>query len=230
MDRNASGKFLILVGIDFSENGSRVLRSAADLASTTPDAELHLVHAFGPAVKADNLGWFPALSDLASIEDSDAASAALHQLATSIPLRSERVCAYVHEGSATAVITQVAEDIEADLVVVGSHDRAGANRAVFGSVAEKLVRSAPCPVLIIRGKSIPSTDPVAPPCPACEASKRLTWGARLRCLHHAQHDAHVDMSGSGSFQDAMGPVDRVQGAVGHRPRRAGKAQTYSVLS
>ncbi len=202
MDRNASGKFLILVGIDFCENGPRVLQSAVDLASTTYDAELHLVHAFGPPVKADALGWFPALSDVASIEDADAAASALHQLATSIPLRSERVCAYVHEGSAPAVITQVAEDIEADLVVVGSHDQS-AKRAFFGSVAEKLVRTAPCPVLIIRRKPVPSVDPIALPCPACEATSRFTWGARLRCFQHAQDDPRSDTCDMGSFQTAV---------------------------
>src|SRR5262245_26618050 len=131
MDRNVSGKFVILVGIDFSESGQSTFQSAVDLAFTTPEAELHLVHAFGRAVAVDALRWFPALSDLASIEDSDAAAAALHQLATSIPLRVERVCAYVREGSATAVISQVAEEIDADLVVVGSHDYASAHRASF---------------------------------------------------------------------------------------------------
>ncbi|HMJ55174.1 MAG TPA: universal stress protein [Polyangiaceae bacterium] len=185
MDRNTSGKFLILVEVDFSEHGPSVLQSAADLASTTPDAELHLVHAFGPAVRADQLRWFPALSDLTSIEDSDAAGAALLRIAASISLPDTRVCAHVHDGSATTVIAQLAEDIEADLVVVGNHDRAGVNRSCFGSVTEKLVRMAPCPVLIIRSKSVPSSEPIAPPCPACEASKRLTWGAHLRCLDHA---------------------------------------------
>ena len=203
MERNASGKFLILVGIDFSENGPSVLQSAADLASKTPEAELHLVHAFGRAIAADNLRWFPALSDLASIEDSDAAAAALHQLATSIPLGGERVCAYVHEGNATSVVAQVAEDIEADLVVVGGHSHAGVKRGLFGSVAEKLVRTAPCPVLIIRHKSIPSAEPTPLPCPACEASKRLTWGARHRCLQHAEQDAHVETCAHGSTETAM---------------------------
>jgi nucleotide-binding universal stress UspA family protein len=185
MSRNTSGKFLILAEVDFSENGSSVLQSAADLASTTPDAELHLVHAFGPSVRADQLRWFPALSDLTSIEDSDAAGAALDRIAASTPLRDTRVCAHVHEGSATTVIAQLAEDIEADLVVIGNHDRAGLNRSFFGLFAEKLVRTAPCPVLIIRSKSVPSSEPIAPPCPACEASKRLTWGAHVRCLDHA---------------------------------------------
>jgi nucleotide-binding universal stress UspA family protein len=184
MSRN-SNKFLILVEVDFSENGPRVLQSATDFASTTPDAELHLVHAFGPPLRADHLRWFPALSDLSSIEDSDAAGAALHRIAASIPLQDIRVCAHVHEGSATTVIARLAEDIEADLVVVGNHDRAGVNRSFFGSVVEKLVRTAPCPVLIVRSKSIPSFDTIAPPCPACEASKRLTWGAHVRCLDHA---------------------------------------------
>jgi universal stress protein A len=185
MDRNTSGKFLILVEVDFSEKGPSVLQSAADLASTTPDAELHLVHAFGPAVRADQLRCFPALSDLTSIEDCDAAGDAVDRIAASIPLADTRVCAHVHEGSATTVIAQLAEDIEADLVVVGNHDRAGVNRAFFGSLAERLVRVAPCPVLIIRSKSLPSSEPIAPTCPACEASKRLTWGAHVRCLDHA---------------------------------------------
>jgi nucleotide-binding universal stress UspA family protein len=189
--RNNSGKFLILVEVDFSENGSSVLQSAADLASTTPGAELHLVFAFGPAVGADQLRWFPALSDLTSLEDSDAAGAALHRLAASIPLRDTRVCAHVHEGSATTVIAELAEDIEADLVVIGNHERAGVNRSFFGSLAEKLVRTAPCPVLIIRSKSIPASEPIAPSCPACEAGKRLTWGAHLRCIDHAPRHSGV---------------------------------------
>jgi universal stress protein A len=184
MGRNGGGKFLILVEVDFSENGPAVLNAAADLASTTPEAELHLVHALGPAVPADHLRWFPVLSDLTSIEDSDAAGAALDRIAASLPLQDTRVCAHVHEGSATTVIAQLAEDIEADLVVVGNHDRAGVN-AFFGSVAERLVRMAPCPVLIIRSKSIPRAAPMAHPCAACEASKRLTWGAHVKCLDHA---------------------------------------------
>lgn len=192
MSRTTRGKFLILVEVDFSENGPRVLKSAADLAATTPDAELHLVHAFGPPVRADHLRWFPELSDIASIEDSDAAGAALLRLAASVPLPDTRVCAHVHEGNTTTVLAQLAENIEADLVVVGNHERAGVTHAFFGSVVEKLVRTAPCPVLIVRSRSIPASEPVATPCSACEASKRLTWGVHLRCLDHASHvrDAH----------------------------------------
>jgi nucleotide-binding universal stress UspA family protein len=192
LGRNTSGKFLILVGFDFSENGPSVLQSAADLASTAPDAELHLVHAFGAAVRADALRWFPALSDLASIEDSDAAGAALHRIAASIAFRNTRVCAHVHEGSATGVIAQLAEDIEADLVVVGNRDRAGLHRSLFGSTAEKLVRIAPCPVLVVRSKSICSSEAIAAPCSACAASNRLTWGAHLRCLDHAERHSGGD--------------------------------------
>jgi nucleotide-binding universal stress UspA family protein len=194
IDRNTRGKFLILVEVDFSENGPSVLQAAADLASTTPDAELHLVFAFGPAVRADDLRSFPALWDFTSIEDSDTAGVALHRIAASLPLLDARVCAHVHEGSATTVIAQLAENIGADLVVVGNHDRAGVN-PFFGSVAEKLVRMAPCPVLIVRSTSVPASAPIAPPCPACEASKRLTWGAHARCLDHAHPgDVHQTLS------------------------------------
>jgi nucleotide-binding universal stress UspA family protein len=189
MGRNNDGKFLILAEVDFSEYGASVLQSAADLAATTPDAELHLVHAFGPAIGFDQLRWFPALWDLTSIDDSDAAGAALVRIAATILLPDTRVCAHVHEGSETTLIAKLAEDIEADLIVIGNHDRAGANRSFFGSFAEKLVRTAPCPVLIIRSKSVPSSESIALPCAACEASKRLTWGAHRLCLDHAQRRA-----------------------------------------
>jgi len=195
MDRNNRGKFLILAEVDFSEKGPSVLQAASDLAATTPDAELHLVFAFGPAVRAADLRAFPALWDFTSIEDSDTAGTALHRIAAMLPLQDTRICAHVHEGSATTVIAKLAEDIEADLVVVGNHDRAGVN-PFFGSVAEKLVRMAPCPVLIVRSKSIPSSAPGAPPCPACEASKRLTWGAHVRCLDHAPPGAGTQQTPS----------------------------------
>lgn len=187
LDRNTSGKFLILVEVDFSENGFSVLQSAADLAAATAGSELHLVHAFGPAIRCDGLRWFPALSDITPIEDCDTAGEALHRIAASIRLQDTRVCAHVHEGSPTTVIARLAEELAADLVVIGNHDRRGLYRAVFGSVAERLVRMAPCPVLIIRSKSAPSIEPLAPICAACEATKRLTWGAHIRCLDHAHY-------------------------------------------
>ena len=47
-------------------------------------------------------------------------------------------------------IVDYAADIHADLIVVGTHGRSGVSRLLMGSVAEHVVRSAPCPVLVVR--------------------------------------------------------------------------------
>jgi nucleotide-binding universal stress UspA family protein len=55
------------------------------------------------------------------------------------------------EGASAAVIAETAEETAADLIVMGTHGRSGLTRLVMGSVAEEVLRRAPCPVLTIRG-------------------------------------------------------------------------------
>jgi nucleotide-binding universal stress UspA family protein len=57
-----------------------------------------------------------------------------------------------HETAARAIV-QVASDRDCDLIVMGSHGRTGIERLVLGSVAEEVMRKAPCPVLAIRDES-----------------------------------------------------------------------------
>lgn len=59
----------------------------------------------------------------------------------------------VREGSVVEQIIQHAREIGADLIVVASHGRTGLAQYLVGGVAEKLVRHAPCPVLVVRGSA-----------------------------------------------------------------------------
>jgi nucleotide-binding universal stress UspA family protein len=61
--------------------------------------------------------------------------------------------AELREGVAWRTIEAFARERNVDLIVVGSHGRQGLPRALLGSVAEKVVRTAPCPVLVVRGLS-----------------------------------------------------------------------------
>jgi nucleotide-binding universal stress UspA family protein len=63
----------------------------------------------------------------------------------------ERVTGEVREGSPTEVILDRADDPEVDLVVMGTHARTGVERYLLGSVTERVVRTAPVPVLTVRG-------------------------------------------------------------------------------
>lgn len=57
---------------------------------------------------------------------------------------------FVVQGAASAEITKAAKDWRADLIVIGSHGRRGISRALLGSVAEAVMRHAPCPVLTVK--------------------------------------------------------------------------------
>ena len=59
---------------------------------------------------------------------------------------------FVQIGSPVTEIVKAAKDWPADLIVIGSHGRGGIRRALLGSVAEGVMRQAPCPVLVVRAK------------------------------------------------------------------------------
>lgn len=76
---------------------------------------------------------------------------ALENMAREARRSNLEVEATVRRGSAWMVIVEAAEKLPADLIVMGTHGRKGMPRLLLGSVAEKVIRSAPCPVLTVRG-------------------------------------------------------------------------------
>jgi hypothetical protein len=84
-------------------------------------------------------------------------------------------------------IAQLAADVNADLVVLGTHDRRGLQHLVFGSVAENVARLAPCSVLVVRPKTIPHPMPaIEPPCPRCLAARAESNGTQFWCEQHRE--------------------------------------------
>ena len=61
-------------------------------------------------------------------------------------------------GPAAEKIIEAAKDKDADMIVMATHRRTGLSHALMGSVAEKVVRQAPCPVLTIRPKAEPLVE------------------------------------------------------------------------
>jgi nucleotide-binding universal stress UspA family protein len=142
----------ILVPTDFSELSSLALEYGQALAERF-GASLHVLHVIeDPFI----LG---ATSSEIYVPDVPALRAALvteaeAQLASLLPDRMRdavRVTSEVRVGHAAAVISGVAETTPCDLIVMGTHGRTGVAHLFLGSVAEKVVRTAPCPVLTIRG-------------------------------------------------------------------------------
>lgn len=138
----------IVVGVDFSEPSERAFETACGLAERL-HARVHLVHAFHVPVQ----GPFPELILFPPDSLVSYREAATRSLETLLDkLRSAGVEGHLHlaPGAPASVIDETARAIGADLVVVGTRGRSGLPHALLGSVAERVLRGAPCPVLTVR--------------------------------------------------------------------------------
>jgi nucleotide-binding universal stress UspA family protein len=139
----------ILVPTDFSQASLGALRYAVDFAGQF-DASLCLVHVVEPASFANDVGNVP-LAD----SDREIANKLHHKLV--MLARKEvgpltPVNPLVCIGKPFHEITRVARTVDADLIVIATHGRSGLKRVFLGSTAERVVRHAPCPVLVVREK------------------------------------------------------------------------------
>lgn len=138
----------ILVPTDLSEGAEQALDYACELAKTL-GATIHLLNVIGiPALGVPELG----VAVTATVIDSLIADnqAAIEQLASTKQCSAQIGQVLLKTGDAKTLINQTAAEIGADLIVMGTHGRRGVSRALLGSIAESVVRTAPCPVLTVR--------------------------------------------------------------------------------
>ena len=142
----------ICCAVDFSESSRLALEEAADLARRF-EARLTLLHVFEPAAAAASEAYSPAeLTEQTTIE----LSRKLESWKAEAERRADRpVGRSLLTGDPAAEITRFARDGEFDLVVAGTRGRAGLEHLLLGSVAEKVVREAHCPVLVARRPPAP---------------------------------------------------------------------------
>jgi nucleotide-binding universal stress UspA family protein len=141
----------IVVGTDGSETATKAVRQAADLARAV-GAKLELVSAYEP-VPAQRLSdeRRQAPEDLQwAINPREDVDATLEAAAAVAREAGVEVNVYARQGDPADAILDVAEEREADLIVVGNKGMTGAKRFLLGSVPNKVSHHAPCSVLIIR--------------------------------------------------------------------------------
>ena len=142
----------ILIGTDFSEPSAAALRTAMELARRL-GAELFIVHVEEPLpAYAFSEGGLPDLPRLQQ-EVRGWAERELEQLATQARDAGVPVRTAVLFGTPANTIVETARSEGIDLVVVGTHGRTGLAHVLIGSVAERIVRQAPCPVLTVKNVS-----------------------------------------------------------------------------
>ena len=140
----------ILVGTDFSEPSAVALAYGRELARTF-SARLHVLHVVQDILSLPGAEFYSA--SMANLQTSTEAAARdqLKALFTEDDRSQLGVDAVVHSASnIPRAIVEYAETAGIDLIVMGTHGRGGLAHALMGSVAERVVRDAPCPVLTVR--------------------------------------------------------------------------------
>jgi nucleotide-binding universal stress UspA family protein len=138
----------ILAPTDFSDSSKKALSDAFELARTF-GATLLLLHVLEPS---PYLGEFtlPTMGEELLGDLERQASAALAQVLPEAQQAKIEVTRAVAIGSPSQKIVETAEAEHVDLIVMATHGRTGLSHLMIGSVAERVVRAAPCPVLTIR--------------------------------------------------------------------------------
>ena len=139
----------ILLPTDFSKYSAAATAHACELA-TKFDAELHILHTLEThLVSTPEFGMGLDLPKYVS-ESRAAAAKSLAGVLDPTWAAGRRVIQAVVEGSPKTEIIRYARDHDIDLIVLSTHGRTGLAHVLMGSVAESVVRTAPCPVLTVR--------------------------------------------------------------------------------
>jgi nucleotide-binding universal stress UspA family protein len=191
-----SEKFVILAAVDLNQGSTAVVEQALVQARSHANAEVHILTVREPQqpIAMYPLNLVPAFETPTAEDTLQFCRELLTGRAPDkLPPRLE-----IHAtiGLPADEIVWFAAHIDADVIVLATHGRRGIKRILMGSVAEKVVRLAGCPVIVVREKShaagarVPDIEPLCPDC----ANKRFeTRGAELWCARHSEHHvrAHV---------------------------------------
>jgi universal stress protein A len=141
----------ILVPVDFSSDSLKALAYARDFAGLF-GAELSILHVVEPiyyATPADMYVTTPNLTMLLE-EQRRVGARQLARLAAELEKKGQSGRTMLKTGAPAQVIIDTARSTRADLIIMATHGRTGLAHMLMGSVAEKVVRGAACPVLTVR--------------------------------------------------------------------------------
>jgi nucleotide-binding universal stress UspA family protein len=144
----------LLVAMDFEAPSRRALEMALELALVFR-ASLTLLHVY----EIPTLAYGPIAHEALLAARCESARAVLDEVLFEARRRLPEAHALLRSGVAWREILATIEDRGADLVVMGTHGRSGLSRALLGSVAEKIVRTSPVPVLTVHATDAPKAAP-----------------------------------------------------------------------
>ena len=137
-------RYVIVAAIDDGRGAELVLDAAVSSAGRVPDAELHIVHVVEPPL----VGAFP-MMELDQLVEEGRATLARATAHVSRTFR-RHIESHLAVDVAAKAVVQVAAELEAELIVLGSHRHNWFQRLVLGSVSRAVVDRARCTVMIVR--------------------------------------------------------------------------------
>jgi nucleotide-binding universal stress UspA family protein len=177
--------YVILAALSSDETGEHALFEAARVAALRDASELHVVHVVDDEGPAESSGELIELERRLERAPS-ALERAIDRLHEMMPAR---VTAHIRAGQPARSILQTAIDIDADLIVIGSHPRTRLESIIAGSVAERVLRDAHCPVLVALPKNYlgaPKSESIEPPCADCVVARQQTNNGSFWCERHSR--------------------------------------------
>jgi nucleotide-binding universal stress UspA family protein len=138
---------VMLIAVDSSGNAPMVVNTGSRLARSFPTAEVHIIHVFRTS-RFDRARAGTSGPPADAIED--AKDYVEFHVRSARKVCRNTVRGHFVIGDPVAEVTKLADEIKADLLVLGTHDHSGLERFLLGSIAETLMRHARCSVLVVR--------------------------------------------------------------------------------
>ncbi len=189
----ARAPYLVVVGIDYSPASELALERAFELAERQPNAQMHVILVGAGSEDEVQVGEGDTgeklSADLTAKKLRQYVEEELKRLQSKPSENIEHVVTHLGIGDPATQITELAAELQADLLVVGTHGRGGLRKLVLGSVADKVVRMAHAPVLIVRPKDYsdePSVPKIEASCSRCAEVRARTAGKELWCEQHSE--------------------------------------------
>lgn len=205
-------KYVVLAAIDLNPGSTPVFEHAILEASSRPNGEVHVLSVAEPQVPLLAYPGLVAPPELVGVDAEEVSEFCRDRLRFFRDNHPDVKLPQVHVHTSIGVpadeIVWFAAYLDAEWVVIGTHGKKhGLKRLLVGSVADKVMRLAGCPVMVIRDKNhnpewkVPEIEPV---CPACATMRQQSAGQSLWCERHSEHHVRGHIVSYSSAAD-VGP-------------------------
>jgi nucleotide-binding universal stress UspA family protein len=172
--------FVLVVALDLADtaSGGYALDQALRISVRVPGSQLHAVHVSASDAKEETLGLLRHY-----VSDKAIALGGATQ---------QTVAVHVRKGDPAREIAQLATDLLADVIIVGTHKVPHLKNLFVGSTAERVMASATCPVVVAGPRPQPQPSHVIviePACQACVQARFETLGRAWWFARHSEHHA-----------------------------------------